>query len=546
MWTTIGCDEDGAAGTACRVDEECAVLARGWVCDRDAGVCAEVLCNSLDECGANRGCLVESGTLQGKCSPKECFTDADCAGFGAGFVCRGLLCVEISACQSNEDCAPVGKVCNAFQGQCVDPPSACSSDNDCVFPGTCDTGSGQCVSGCSSDGQCPDAQYCDVTLGECMAGCRVGGCPDGQTCDSASRTCSGGSGCTVSSCAATNQACDTNAGQCVDRTGKGLCEACTSDAECGGPGDRCARFGGTDQCTYQCEQGSDCPSGYQCANITSSSKACVPESFKCEGCLLDGCNAGDVCNPSTSSCQPQTATCRSCAGDFECGQGSGCETFKSEGNRCLPECGTACPQDYACNNSSGYCEPIGGSCSTCTLDPTSCGSRFLNDDLCACVDCTMDSHCPGALCAEAGGDCVTGTEDCASTSDCSSGVCYGATGSANSGVCVQCSQDSDCGVGNSCVNFACQSGGGCNPPCGTGNTCQNGVCVPDSTGNCNPACGAGEICDPNLNQCVPDTGGGCSPACASGEQCLGGICSCDVTGTCPAGQFCLGIFCIGF
>ena len=70
--------------------------------------------------------------------------------------------------------------------------------------------------------------------------------------------------------------------------GQGLCESCSTDAQCGGPNDTCFLVGGDPHCGRACS-GGDCDAGYECsaADITSidgkASRQCVPTSQSCGG-----------------------------------------------------------------------------------------------------------------------------------------------------------------------------------------------------------------------------------------------------------------------
>src|SRR5690606_28224337 len=161
-------------------------------------------CSGDGDCGGiNRKCF------NGTCTAAECTSTDDCVNdprFGQGFSCEGQICVELGSCTTREDCQALNQVCNVVSGACVDPPTVCTVDNDCVFPGTCDTASGTCSSGgCTVDAECGTDQYCNVAAGSCAPGCRMGGCEMG-VCNTTTRMCEEGGDCTPAECAATNQA----------------------------------------------------------------------------------------------------------------------------------------------------------------------------------------------------------------------------------------------------------------------------------------------------------------------------------------------------
>jgi cardiolipin synthase len=59
-----------------------------------------------------------------------------------------------------------------------------------------------------------------------------------------------------------------------------LCAACASDADCGGPGNRCLDLGSGAACGVECG-GAACPAGYLCAQVTGGGRNCVPETMQC-------------------------------------------------------------------------------------------------------------------------------------------------------------------------------------------------------------------------------------------------------------------------
>ncbi len=71
--------------------------------------------------------------------------------------------------------------------------------------------------------------------------------------------------------------------------GLGLCDSCTADVQCGGPGDNCVFLDGGYHCFLGCQSSSECPSGTYCsfADFTSVDNAqarqCVPNDYKCDG-----------------------------------------------------------------------------------------------------------------------------------------------------------------------------------------------------------------------------------------------------------------------
>ncbi|MDX9719736.1 MAG: hypothetical protein RBU37_03250 [Myxococcota bacterium] len=536
------CGEDAPA-VGCKQDKDCE---RGTICSAVDGKCIAQQCISNTDCGVNRVCY------QGSCHRVECVSNEECASFGEGYVCISTICQPPQSCTSREDCAEAGRICNAFTGQCVDPPASCSSDLDCVHPLVCDQESGVCNAdlNCTADTDCVEGKYCDVTSGNCLSGCRAGTCAEGETCHMESRTCV--QSCTISECAKENKACDASTGQCVERSGKKICEPCTIGVDqCGGPGDRCVSMD-TNICTYACLLDGDCPSGYECQPVTTSASACVPIGRKCEGCLLDGCQDNEVCDPDTTACIPKIDICEPCTSAVQCGPGSDCTPFQAR-NRCLPFCEDGqCPEGLVCGSDGLHCEPTDGICSQCEKQPSSCQLPLkLDEDLCECVQCTADIDCgTGLLCAHGLGQCVPGATHCASDTDCIGMICYGAL-SEREGVCVQCASNDDCGASEVCTDYKCVVP--CQPPlvydppsgqCLDPNACRD-------TAQCVATRGEGWYCDPNSSLCYQP--GWCDPAdatiapCAAPSQCLPGVllpfvckpCDAATMTGCREGEICL-------
>lgn len=66
-----------------------------------------------------------------------------------------------------------------------------------------------------------------------------------------------------------------------------LCTPCTSDAQCGGPGNKCTRLSGSEKvCTVECLTTEACPQGYECKKVATgsaiTSSQCVPLNASCE------------------------------------------------------------------------------------------------------------------------------------------------------------------------------------------------------------------------------------------------------------------------
>jgi len=71
--------------------------------------------------------------------------------------------------------------------------------------------------------------------------------------------------------------------------GLGLCDSCTADVQCGGPGDNCVFLGGGYHCFQGCQNSSECPTDTYCsfAAFTSvdgaEARQCIPNDYQCDG-----------------------------------------------------------------------------------------------------------------------------------------------------------------------------------------------------------------------------------------------------------------------
>ena len=338
--------------------------------------------------------------------------------------------------------------------------------------------------------------------------------------------------------------------------------ACMVDSDCGGPssGTVCDNgAGGTFACVPGCRgtNGNGCMAGLACTSTTNAIGACVT-------CTTDAqcgsATSGQVCNTSTNTCQPG---CRGMGGN-------GCPTAQvctSPSNaigacvQCLVDatCGGA-TSGFVCNGATHACQPgcrgmNGNGCpagDVCTSPNATIG---------ACVQCTLDAQCGGAM---SGFVCNGATQTCqpgcrgTNGNGCPTGaVCT--SPDATIGSCVQCSKDADCGgpmSGAVCNAATSACGPGCRGMngngCPTNQACTSmdatvGTCVQCVTdANCGgPA--SGQVCDATTHQCGPGcrgTGGnGCptSDVCTSTTAAVGMCvqCTSDAScGTAMSGQVC--------
>ncbi len=158
------------------------------------------------------------------------------------------------------------------------------------------------------------------------------------------------------------------------------------------------------------------------------------------------------------------------------------------------------------------------------------------------ADCTGDSDCSnGTSCVD--GACVPDSSGCTADTDCATDE------SCVEGACVSdsedCTDDTDCATGESCVDGACVPDTDCvgDTDCEDGESCVDGACVPDSIGDCvdDTNCEDGETCVDGTCE-GPCTLGTEGCACIDGSDCVAGAylpplsCQDDVCLPCIAGE----------
>jgi|GEM_PF-837156 len=500
--TFAACPDDGSpAGTGCISDDSCPT---GTICN--AGICA-TSCINDSFCGAGQICAQVNG--QGVCITPTCSDSLPCA--------AGLECI---------------------QGQCQQPSTTlCSNDDECATGETCVAGSCEPTVVGSCDPACTGTDICDATTNACRP-CEGAECP--------------ASDCTVDGCDP-GFTCNTGTGLCEeDVVVSGVaCGACTNSDECGGGGWKCIPVGGANICAPPCGTSDDCETGWTCF-----SSQCVPGGFSCDGCVSDGCDAGQACESNAGGlCQAAKASCDTCIYDWECGPDAGCHDVGSGAKVCVPRCST--DADCAANGAvciidevSSYkvCSNAGcGTGTTCT--PECSGATPHCNAASVCVACTNDTHCasgeecnlttfqceaptgcqpPTPIFSPEEGKCVQCTED----SHCGGGTCNLATFTCDGDVCstcvdpypacalvgsdyycVQCTTDAECGQGGTCnlQTYSCEGGT---------------ITVPDactSDADCDPGVSGFQLyCDVGTGLCL-DAAGGCDGVtafCPNGNECI--------------------------
>jgi hypothetical protein len=165
------------------------------------------------------------------------------------------------------------------------------------------------------------------------------------------------------------------------------CQSCTSDSDCGGPGNFCVTLPGSPSfCGNACSSNAQCSADAKCYTITEGGSAvgqnCLPKSGSCSGANT-GRDAGQNNNGhDAGNTGGGVGYCGSCTSDSDCPAGGYCLGSGSDGSGppyCGEPCGAnnACPSDATCyqiQDQSGNvvgdnCFPTSGECTGNTNPP---------------------------------------------------------------------------------------------------------------------------------------------------------------------------------
>jgi hypothetical protein len=403
-------------------------------------------------------------------------------------------------------------------------------ETDTADTGPADTGSTDVVEDTEDIAQdtgpvCPGAAGCPCSsVDQCSSNFCID-TPKGQQCAAI---------CT-DSCPDASFKCATVSGNdpiniCVPRFGK-VCNPCSANAECQGPGNsgaRCVDEGnGGAFCGTSCVNGGDCPSGYECNDVKDvagqTSKQCVVKD-------------GGACTCTEAAMKLELSTkCYNVAGDSKC---EGKRTCKYGPNGTvdgggLTACVSSAPGDEICDGKDNDCDG--------QTDEATCDDKNpCTDDVCGgkegCKQTNNTSGCDadGSVCTEkdtcSNGKCIAGKSIvCDDNNVCTKDSCDPVAG---------CKYDNDDGKGCNaddtlCTpNDLCKSGAcvaGAKKACASDDQCVEGKCQ-IQTGNCTYLSKTSQPCNDG-NPCT--SGDKCAGA--SGDQCLGSSdTNCDDKNPCTA------------
>ncbi|MFM9108897.1 MAG: hypothetical protein ACKOWF_19600 [Chloroflexota bacterium] len=478
----------GACGTVCAAGETCCSgVCRNLQTDpKNCGTCGKA-CPTGDICvlgSCTAGCVPTTCASLGS----ECGTPDDNCGnkLNCGTCPNGLTCSNDTTCVCG-----AGTLCGAGANRvcCTGATPYCGAGGVCVA--------------CQNDAQCDDkdvctADTCDVAKGVCVHtnipcepkiceildgcdpndGCQYHDAPAGDPCDGG--LCDGAGNCVEC----------VSAAQCDD---KNVCTADTCDVAKG-------------VCVHTkipCEpkickilDGCDPKDGCQYHN--------APAGDPCDGGLCDGAGNCVQCLVNADCQQPGTP-CR----EAVCTDQRLCVTYDRDGVACSEGGKDGCCDKGACGIGQNVCKSSGICISACgagqTWDPDTC------ECLCTETSCP-NGCCKGAVCVpyiqQDNETCGKGGAACA--------PCQDPTGNCNdSGVCVACDEDSDCGTDTTCRAYFCNPDGTCSSKDAPLNT------------DCTLATGGPGFCD-GAGSCVP-----CNDAsqCGVSDACLTWTCTANVCGS---------------
>ncbi|TNE46812.1 MAG: trypsin-like serine protease [Deltaproteobacteria bacterium] len=355
------------------------------------------------------------------------------------------------------------------------------------------------------------------------------------------------------------QRCDVSSGKCVPRSIASqpkLCKPCGSDADCGGNGATCVQRPEGNRCTQPCDSNGCCPAGYGCQN-----NQCTPDAGSCPDvpCTSDNdCGSGETCQSGVCR-RPGKDLFETCSASAPCKPGLLC-ILSNIGRRL---CFRNCSNDSSCQPEGGTCYTSNENAKLCLCNSNSpCNSGYtckLTTTNGVCVkdgggnspQCTNDTDCPvGQVCQN--GTCVNPQQpQCTNDTDCPSGqVCR--NGKCETPAPPQCTRDSDCPSGQVCRNNKCEQG----PPppqctkdsdCPSGQVCRNNKCEQAPQCTKDSDCPSGQGCV--QGSCIPQRQCNQDSDCPTGQACSAGKCvtkqaQCRSEAECDVGQTCLNGLCV--
>ncbi len=176
-----------------------------------------------------------------------------------------------------------------------------------------------------------------------------------------------------------------------------LCLSCDLEDPCSCNPGVCHETEGGGYCSAECSLNGHCPSGYKCKE-----ERCQPIGVGCTSCVLpdSACPENMACDFSSGQCIPAIAVCLACSLDYECGVGYRCASKDGSSKQCMPECSQnyVCPAGSSCQereDGAMVCMSVGleccygEGCDQCGCEPPLSVCHEGH-----CVECLTNTDCP--------------------------------------------------------------------------------------------------------------------------------------------------------
>ena len=462
---TMSCDASGACitkkmnGAGCAVADECqsGFCVDQVCCDSACGATCMACSNAAKGAGADGVCdnVLDGLDPRNDCPipPGEptCGLDGFCGGSGSCRQAPSSTPCGMTVCTGNN---VSGSLCDG-SGNCAASTGTPCDPYRCVDSG----GTGACTTSCTSDADCAASGFCtgdSTTPGICAAKLAIGtSCGAGSEC--LSGNCADGV-CCDTPCAGACDSCDTTAGSCTL-----ISAGSTGDPDC-------APFvcnGLSEACPTSCTNDSGCtPTAFcnasgECVGRTANGEACTRDDECTSGFCVDSVCCESACAGQCEACDDTPGTCTAvtgaphgsraacidngdeCAGSCDGSDRTGC-SYPAAGTDCgTPTCESDEERSFQCSG-TGVCEPR----TTLPCDPYRCGATACLDECSGDTDCTSGNSCIGGECQPTGaGQCddeFTVIDQMGVTTDCSPYKCV-AGGCESS-----CSTTDDCASSYTC------------------------------------------------------------------------------------------------
>ncbi len=574
------CKSNQCVDTVC-CESACTGGCRSCDLPGSLGKCAMIPAGGADMRGTCHDTGVASCGANGKCDGS-----GGCQLYAKGNVCKGESCTSNvytppSTCDGAGRClTPDTLACSPYTCNGSKCFSACTADNQCISPNSCQSNScgkasngaacssaDHCKSGICSQGVCCNSacsgacQSCALsgTLGTCTNVATGSADPSGMCKDQGASSCGTNGKCQAGACQkyasgtkcagaacpggsvtfTGTSTCD-GAGTCVKPAstscfpyvcGSSACKsACTSNADCDPP-NTCAKGScGLKGNGQTCGGASDCKSGF-CSQGVCCSTNC---NGTCKSCNASPSTAGTCTNVGAGQSDPQSGCTDqgtgSCGNDGKCNGSGACEKYAA-GTVCVA---SKCPAGTSTQTNARTCDGK-GTCQAATT--TNCGTFLCNGSTACNTSCTSNQDCLSPnVCNTSTNQCglhhqgqsCSASDDCASGLTCVDGVCCA---SPSCGTCQACNIQGSAGT---CANVPTGSAdphGGCvaNGTCGNTGTCDGtGKCAQQpATVSCGTAGCASKTAYNPLSHC--DGAGNC--AMVASIPCMPYVCAMDACET---------------